>query len=123
MAVEEIAEACKVSKQTVRTWIDRRQLKSVRLGTPRVRVKAATSRLSWTPACPKLRPREPTKEEVEAWTGFGLAMARPSAKLKQKRSRGISYRCCTVSPTRPPSLYRLMKAQTRPTAPEAPDRP
>lgn len=47
LTVAEIAEWLKVNPQTVRNWIGRGELRAMRVGSRRVRVRRQTSMRSW----------------------------------------------------------------------------
>lgn len=87
LTVDEIADGLKVNQQTVRNWIDRGSLKAVRLGPRRVRVKRKDLQAFVDLGAPAAPVPEPSQEEIEAWTAFGMAMARTARKLRTKRSQ------------------------------------
>ena len=64
LTVAGVADLLRINQQTVRNWIDRRELSAVRVGAGRVRVRRAD--LDAFPAASAIAPAEPAQQEPKA---------------------------------------------------------
>ena len=74
LTVADVARILKLNQQTVRNWIDRRELPAIRVGR-RVRIRRSEFDSSWPPVTPAPRPPPRPDLQVSAegfWDGTEL---------------------------------------------------
>jgi excisionase family DNA binding protein len=87
LTARQIAELLQVNQQTVRNWIDRRELPAVRVGPRRVRVRRGdldrfVEAGATMPELPEPEPAEVDEGSI-AWATFGAPMAEATAALER----------------------------------------
>lgn len=96
LTVAEIAEVLKINQMTVRNWIDRGELRAVRVGSRRVRVpRAAFDEFlaAGETAVTRAREDEPSAEPnatEDDWARLGAALGKSSAALADEDRSALS---------------------------------